>query len=261
MKREERKKIKTAENTSHSNPDHHSPSENQCKWDGNARVSGEISVKLPPDLLKEYKSAHKDNNPRNNKGRLVDWLTLAAVIIYAGLTGWQGCMTHSLVSTAQKTYQASSRPYVGIDGDSLAFYRSVEGKARFQPNGRDKDSVAMKVEVDIKNFGTTPALDFDGGWDVRISGKSLKFTKIATAPTTVFPTQKVNLAAIIQNPQYQLVIDGTATLQFDVWFSYRGQGPQTYSYCDRQQYTTEKATFMDLGQCVFAPQSSRTAPP
>jgi hypothetical protein len=38
---------------------------------------------------------------------------MGAVIIYAGLALWQSCEAHKLATLAQKTFDASNRPYIG----------------------------------------------------------------------------------------------------------------------------------------------------
>lgn len=142
---------KSGSNKPHSDPHDNSGKHNQCKWDGNTRVSGEIVIKPPPDLLAEYKAAQEDNTVHNNKTRLIGWLTFIAVVIYAAIT-------FALWWDQRKNFQADERAWIAVK--EMKITQLVAGKV-------------LMGEVVIVDTGRTPGVDaaFPGGIQ---TGKSLE---------------------------------------------------------------------------------------
>src|SRR5277367_4039703 len=82
--------------------------------DGDIRVSGQLEVHAPPDTVKGDNSHRKDEAAYRKRNFIVSLMTLLAVVIYAGLTAWQGCSTKkatdaaaSAATTADATLKAS----------------------------------------------------------------------------------------------------------------------------------------------------------
>jgi hypothetical protein len=117
----------------------------ECKWCGNAIVSGEIVVKPPPDLLAEYKASQKDNKSNNDKTRLMGWLTLAAVVIYAFVTVLLWCSAQQANSIARENFQKEQRPWIALD--------------RPKPTDNIIIQVGQIVRWDVQfiNYGKSPA--------------------------------------------------------------------------------------------------------
>jgi hypothetical protein len=118
-----------------------------CKWDGDVRVSGEVGVQLPKDFLAEYKAGQKEGTAHNKNQRLVNWLTFAAVVIYAGLTAFQAYETREAVKAAT---EANKLAVMGLRARIITKnYRFARPVALGEP---------LSVAVDIDNIGHSTAL-------------------------------------------------------------------------------------------------------
>jgi hypothetical protein len=167
--RAERKALRATRSTAtnpdpdkpHSRPHADGGQQNGCKWDGSARVSGEITVKPPPDLLAEYKASQEDNTAHNNKTRFINWLTLGAVVIYAGVTIALWCTSREsakaardAVKTAQDTLRVEQTPYVIWEGNTITW-----GITQFPTTERVPPKNVPSVQIHFKNAGRGVALD------------------------------------------------------------------------------------------------------
>jgi hypothetical protein len=125
---------KPSPNQPHPEPNHNDSAEQIRKVSGKIHVNGEIEANIPADAIERYKAARQENTSRDNWRFLVECLTLLAVVFYAGLAFWQGWMTRSLVKTAQDTFEASNRPYIGVDSWDIAHpFKDGNGKVTQDP--------------------------------------------------------------------------------------------------------------------------------
>jgi hypothetical protein len=166
MRRDERKKTKAGDGAGHPNPDNHGSREEEDKWNRNVCVSGEISIKVPPDLLSENHPQKEKNDPSGNKTRLVEWLTFAAVVIYAALTGWQVCLTRKAIKSTERFATLDQRPYL---------YLSENGPPQIihVPNPQ-KTATVLAVHLRLSNFGKSPAIHVIGAGEMIVAGDVLK---------------------------------------------------------------------------------------
>jgi hypothetical protein len=93
----------------HAQPNQYGAPENFCKWNSETavRVLNQVSIQPPPNFLTQYEAGQKENETHNEKTRLIGWLTLVAVVIYAGLTAWLGCLTREISVSSQKQLDIS----------------------------------------------------------------------------------------------------------------------------------------------------------
>jgi hypothetical protein len=115
MKRSERKKSETKTEKGHPDPDNTSKDQHQRHVNGSIRVSGQIEVHNPPDSAKEETPEQKKTRTYRFANFVVSTLTLLAVVIYAGLTAWQACLTRDISRTANAQLVSSNRPWIGPD--------------------------------------------------------------------------------------------------------------------------------------------------
>ncbi|HEX4486881.1 MAG TPA: hypothetical protein VH088_11470, partial [Terriglobales bacterium] len=90
-------KSKPGSHQSHSDPDNHGKDQYKRHVDGSIRVSGQIEVHPPPNTNKEETPEQKKARSYRFLNFVVAAATLLAVVIYAGLTFWQACLTQVVI--------------------------------------------------------------------------------------------------------------------------------------------------------------------
>jgi hypothetical protein len=141
-------------NQGHSDPEKGSKDQYKRHIDGNITVRGELEVHQPPDAIEADNTERKDQKSNRNRTFLVSWLTLVAVVIYAGITFWQGCSAKKsadaakdAANTAHDALVLVNRPWVGpMQGASLDVYRETSSSGYYL------------LKIPIKNSGPSPAL-------------------------------------------------------------------------------------------------------
>jgi hypothetical protein len=147
MKRSERKNVKTDSKQPHPDPHKDSREQNECHVSGDIHVRGEVESKLPPSLIEKYDTERKDDNTREGKRFVINFvlqlLTLIALIVYAGLAAWQGW-------SAQKTADSTvidRRPYVVVKDPDFSRHTGI-----LVENER------LLAAVTVIDIGRTPAI-------------------------------------------------------------------------------------------------------
>lgn len=119
--------------------------------DGSIRVSGQVEVHPPPDSVKEEKTDREHQRSHRDKNYIVSISTLIAVIIYALITFWQGCMTRESIDNNTKQFQIDQRPYL--------WTTNTKPEMSIQKDQR------MWVNIHMVDFGKSPAIK------IRVLGK------------------------------------------------------------------------------------------
>jgi hypothetical protein len=118
-------------------------------------VHGSIQAYPPPEVTQKHEAERKEDAATHEAERQMDlgreahkvWLerlTLVAVVIYAGITLWQGRMTRESIDNNTKQFQIDQRPYVWTSNTALE--TSVQ-----------KDQ-HMWINISPVNFGKAPAV-------------------------------------------------------------------------------------------------------
>jgi len=218
--------------------------------DGDISVRGQIETHLPPDLRDKQDTERKEDKTHKKKDYRVSLLTLIAVAIYAGLTFWQGCLTRNLVLVSQRTYDASQRPYVGINVIRPQYlWIDAAGVASFEEPRPKEPANGLQVEVEFKNFGPVPGSNFIAKWKVYVGNTEAQMNSMPTTPTTIFPSQLYYLKGSFAGPEYQSVLRGEKILHFTVNIKYSGPGGDYGIDCTARQYSPDLNGFFDLGPC------------
>ena len=151
-----RHKPKSNKNKSPATPNQESGEENMPQ---NIHVRGEIEISRSPSLTQVHNTERQEDATQDKKRYLVEVITLCFVIIVAGLTGWQGCLTRRYVGISQQAYdttrtqfQLDQRPYVMPIAYELKDFPT--GKAIPPVKGHP-----FVVNIRIKNIGKSPALN------------------------------------------------------------------------------------------------------
>lgn len=167
----------------------------------------------------------------------------------------QAIATNNLASQAKRSadiardaFKASNRPYVGV-GTIIIKYLSadVSGVITFYDRPV-RQAVNMDFSIETKNYGTVPALEFEGEWKVWFDGIEVPGSKVPDRPSTLFPGQSIFTADQIGTDKYADMIASRKILEFEANISYRDASAR-YSECSRHRFAPNVNGFMDLGAC------------
>jgi hypothetical protein len=221
---------------------------------GSVRISGQVEAHLPPDLAKKKETADEKKESREKRKFIVECVTMGLVAIYASLTAWQGCESSQLVRTAQDTYNAVDRPYVGIGGlDVFLLQREPDGQLSVIRDSLKRGHAnQMSFSIDVKNFGSVPALDVVTHIDARDNGSPISVEGVPDKGSELFPGNSFSMGGMAGFNVYPAIASGKSIFQFDLHISYN-YAHQSYQYCVREQYSPQYVKFMNLGDMCGAP--------
>jgi hypothetical protein len=247
MNRRDRKKSKPITDEGHSDPDKARKEQYERHVDGSIRVTGEIEVHLPPDAGKQETPEQKKARSYRFLNFVVSTLTLLAVIIYAGLTAWQGCSSKkaadaaaSAAKTANDTLQltlAVNRPSVTVSAIPVRINKKT-GEMEF--------AVAMQngSEIEAASFAARCELFFD---NKPSAGQD------RTIPANPMPLGAHTVATIcgghLPPDVAKQLVQQTSIFDLYTHATYEGIGGKSYSYCTKHRYDPTRNGFWDLGVC------------
>jgi hypothetical protein len=172
---------------------------------------------------------------------MLEGLTLAAVVVYAGLTFWQVWLTRQAVDIARNTFDTVNRPYVGIAGNTPI----IDSKAK-----------KMAIRFPIKNFGTVPATDFLAGWKPTLNGKELivRYDE-SQQPGILMPGEFTLLSGGIGVEHFDDVMVRLQPFDLEVVATYNGPGNHKYKYCAKLHYLPQVNGFsvISVSGCTLIP--------
>ena len=213
---------------------------------GNIHVTGEIETHVPPKLAEERNTSEKKKDTRDSRRFIVECVTVVLIAIYASLTALLGCQTHKLVKTAQDTYNATDRPYIGAAPLPVEFFRIDESGKVIIIQRPESGVTGMAFGIGIKNYGSVPGEDVVADMDARLNGEKVPGIKVPANATELFPSELVAFPGRITGKYYQSIVNETGILQINLSVDYAYAG-KTYHYCEREQYAPGAAGFMNLG--------------
>ena len=148
-----RKQVAAIQNKSHTAPDDNSAKQRENKWDGNVRISAPVIIEPTPDLREQSSADRKQQTSHNNKQFIVSVATLAAVIIYAGITAWQASETRKANQISKESLVAVQGSFMHLDG----FQVTRHTPARDPITALPVDGFLMFPR--FNNSGATQAID------------------------------------------------------------------------------------------------------
>jgi hypothetical protein len=169
-------------NAPHPDPDEYGREEKSTKR--HVYVEPGVQIDLVQDL-KEQHEAEQSKADAHNKKQLF-WTKVAAflVLVYAGITGWQACLTREAINNNAKQFQINQRPYV------------------WTTNMRPKISIVagqrMWANIAMADYGKSPALR------TRIIGKIFIGTTAKSDAASWFSSLGEN--AFVDSEQSELVV-------------------------------------------------------
>jgi hypothetical protein len=236
----------------HAKPDQQNAAKQKCNVPDRVQVHGEIQVNLHPDIKEADAAKEAKSDSRERTKRILEVSTLFAVLVYSGLTAWQGYMTRALVKTAQDTYEAADRPYIGFGDVEVRLIYPNEKIGATEPKPIPKDAIGMAYRVQVKNFGTVPGTLTRDDIDVRINGTKIPTRGVSANPSELFPGESVSVNGTIGAKTYQDILRGDVILAAKIWISY-GHANHNYGNCERIQYAPDQIAFYNLGAICDTP--------
>ncbi len=131
----------------HPGPHDDSRKSEQCQWERDAVVSGQITVLPPPHLLTEYRADQKNNEANNKSLRLVNWLTFWAIVIYAGIT-------FALWCSSVEANRINRDSVISVQRAFVVFDQTLKATAREDP--KTHQIVRWEFRPGLTNTGATP---------------------------------------------------------------------------------------------------------
>ena len=239
-------KPKPHANQGHAGPDKDGREQYKRHIDGSITVRGEIETHVPPSAIQQHTAEREEDKRRAKKNYIVGVLTLVAVVIYAGIAAWQGWLTRKVMQIAQKTYDASERPYVGIKGVD-AFYTGLTPDGKNEMVLRPTQySTAFSYRIGIQNFGPVPGDRYIAYQRIFLGQRELAFQNLEET-TTIFPTETLFEAGAIRGNDLVTLETKKELLVIHITIRYDGPSGKHYIYCEKQQYDPDVASFIDLG--------------
>jgi hypothetical protein len=244
MKRSERKKMKTDANQGHANPHPDGRDKYERHVDGSIHVRGEIETKRPPDLAKEHATERKEDTTQERKKYVVEAVTLIFVIIVAGLTGYQACLSREQIQISER----GSRPFIGPLTFTMA-HEWLDETGKWQvANTKTPPATRAEFQSVIKNFGPVAGENYRGWLDAYVGDKLLKGMNREQAPFPFFPSQTQEHVGGIEGEDYRRVMAGEEPLRLEITISYDYAEGHSYD-CREYRYVVGANQFTSFAPC------------
>jgi hypothetical protein len=228
----------------------HSEGDTKLNKPDHVKVSGRAEVNLPQDFVKSYDAASDKDNGWNRKNFLASLVTMFIVSVYTAVAAWQGCSNQALVKISQRSFEASNRPYIGVDNIAVQHDGiGSDGKPFYSPHPTPKTNRWVFSAI-IKNFGTVSGTKFVSRWKIFIDGNEVPGGNfMPDKPFTMFPNQTIQMGQMaIGEPAYREIMDGKKQLEVEIFLNYDGVGGP-YSECQKGHYDAPIDRFINLGVC------------
>jgi hypothetical protein len=111
-------------------------------------------------------------------------------------------------------------------------------------------NTAADIAVQIKNFGQTPAFDFEASWKGLVNDKEIGgHDKVPDKPQTLNPGDTRTLHGETDQYETEMIAKGSDVLEIEVTLTYTGMDEIKYKTCSRERYvpSINSSQFMDLG--------------
>jgi len=203
---------------------------------------------LPPPHAHCQVTCKQEKNWWDKGKPFVEILGIALLAIYTGYTIKIFRANNKAAKIAQQTYDASERPYVGIEGVTYESF-DKNGKMADHRNIYFKEATQLEVQSAIKNYGPVPGTNFDSDWALFIDDKHIEFSKLPEFGKTIFPSQEVGFNGAMARTLYQDLISRKIRASVEIRISYDGPSAH-YGYCNLYQFLMPPGQFVDLGKCT-----------
>jgi hypothetical protein len=147
-----------------------------------------------------------------------------AYVIYSFLL-WK--VTRQSIDLTRRIFESTNRPYVGVEaGEAIS-----------------KDGL-IYVQTKIKNFGSAPAIELVGNWEITVDGKPLPTLKQCYEAIVLLPQAACEHKSIINPGEEFQLSDNNHSLEIQFNLIYKSIGRQEYFYREQQRFDHEHHTFV-----------------
>jgi hypothetical protein len=153
----------------------------------------------------------------------------ALVNLFVSYGMWSA--TRDYTEVTRNIFSAANRPYVGVFS--------------YKANKNEANRI-ISISVEYKNFGTVLAKDIAVKWDIFVDGKPSQKVGVPDRPSVLFPQVPAELAAVISEPAYSPVVNGTSVLEVEVKITYKGIGKEEYYTYEKSRYVPEWNRFIAI---------------
>jgi hypothetical protein len=216
----------------HPRPQSNEATSNQSRDQSQSNVRVWVETESLQGLVDEYKAAREKRRTTENLQLLLGAITLTAVVVYTVLTA-------CYVRTANKTYTAAYRPYVGIQNIM---------------HGENPKTHDVGIQIEIKNSGIVPADGVESAFTTFENGvKQLGEPDVTPNPAKriMIPGQSQFIRTVTDQQGWLNIVSGRVVLEFEISLQYSGPDGTVYKQCERDRYMPEYDYFANFGQnCV-----------
>jgi hypothetical protein len=171
---------------------------------------------------------------------------------WQSLTLAQGWLTREILKVSQKTYEASERPYIGVENIPSGYVsKDKDGELKSVPKPeKDAFLTQFQFSAQIKNFGPVPGRNCAAHARAFWNDKEVPSAKrFSDTPTTIFPTEVVNIPGHIENSSVDSLVRGTGILELEIAIDYDTTTSHDHS-CTKYRYSSDDGGFALLGNCT-----------
>jgi hypothetical protein len=204
----------------------------------------------PRAVIKFHDPDKKKKETRERWTFIVTIGTAVIILIYTTVAALQWYALLDTNRIARDTFNAANRPYVGVNTVSV-FHMGPDSKGNMVTSrDRTPQTTMLVFTVEIKNFGTAPALNAREDWRAFVDGVEQGRSEVPASATTHFPTESTYLKGLIGTTDYRAIVESTKALEFQVTMGY--DWPLHHEEeCAKYRYNPTTNMFMSLGACTF----------
>jgi hypothetical protein len=164
----------------------------------------------------------------------VIWTAVLAICaianVFIALFLWK--TTHTYTTITKQIFLASQRPYIGIS----RYFHNIH-----------PDTSIIKLSVELKNFGNTPAKNVDFMIEALIDDKILPLDNNTNKNQIFFPQSAHAMDAIFEDRNLLLaIIANRSTLKLHTHVTYKGITTQDYSIDEVSIYSDQIKNFITI---------------
>ena len=138
-------KQKSHANQGHANPDKGGRDQYKRHVDGDITIRGQVETYVPPGAAEQHNTERSEDKAQAKKNYVVGVLTLLVVVVYAGITFWQGCLTRSAVKQTGDQFLLDQRPWLSPKDVPIA-------------GGPVEPGAHFTVHLQVENTGKSPGI-------------------------------------------------------------------------------------------------------
>jgi hypothetical protein len=233
--------------SNHPKNDHSEAQQNEAKESTKRHVYVEpgVQIDLVKNFRESYESAQTQNTAHNEKQLRWTKVSAALILVYAGITLWQACLTRDVANTAQKQFQQDQRPWI--------WSASVQPRTMVS-------SQRLQADIHLVNYGKSPALEAQGVGKMFFGADAVKqandwFASLGDGPLSKADARTVTVippgipSDPKESPVFTTVLSDKVVTQDDIDFIIKTDFSAVTAI--REQYTDTFGNLYYTDMCLF----------